>query len=270
MLGALALIVPTVSSFGFGRPSKFGALALMGRDTPEYSDQVCKPAAKNPAELPPCVQIENIEIMCTPNGTEPLYIEAHAQCMCHGSYFPEWTACRRCLYMHGQLSERDLSYYYSIASSASNALCGFLDHPATGTPSGTAGAAAAGGKPTAMFRDLFTSAEIAISSPTTGAADLTDIAKGNTDVSLYWTASGSVGPGPITGSATGATGTGGLVVATGRPSHGSVGGSGSSNAGATPTKSTGAPGSNSAAATLSRIRGWGAGALLLLAVTVTY
>jgi len=230
-------------------------------------DTKCKPSVPASDPLPPCVEIETIEALCYPNGTGPLYLEAHAQCMCHGSYFPEWTACRRCLYLHGQLAERDLSFYYSIASSASSALCGFLDHPATapaggsGAPAAATGSAAsASGKPTAMFRDLFTSAELAIASPTTGVASLSDSAKGNTDVALYWTATGSLGPGPITGSATGATGTGGLVVATGRPSHGTPLG-GSSGGGAASAKSTGAGGANSAAVRLSRIHGWASGAL---------
>jgi hypothetical protein len=169
-------------------------------------DEVCKPAVPASDPVPPCVDIEIIEALCYPNGTGGLFLEAHAQCMCRGSYFAEWTACRQCLFLHGRLSERDLAFYKSIATVASTALCGFLSSPETA-------------RPTAIFRDLFTSAEAAIASPTTGAVVPTDQARGNDDVALYFTPSGSPGPGPITGSATAATGSGGqLVLATGRPS----------------------------------------------------
>ncbi|OAA68674.1 hypothetical protein SPI_00869 [Niveomyces insectorum RCEF 264] len=213
-----------------------------------YADAVCKPATLHASDpLPPCVAIENIETYCWPNGSAPLYFAAHAQCMCRGSFFAEWDACRRCLAVHGQLADGALTYYEAVASTASSSLCGFLTSggPVTTTP-------------TAIFKDLFTSVEARMTSPTlpppppsppppsppspgttagggndangadgSGAgagagagkdtpAPGTDQARSDTDVSLYFTPSGPQGPGPITGSATAATATR-LVIATGHP-----------------------------------------------------
>ncbi len=196
-----------------------------------YSDQVCKPQLPPSEPLPPCVEIENIETLCYPNGTTQIYLEAHAQCMCRGSYFPEWNACRECLFLHGQLSERDLAFYQSIATTASSRLCGFLTTtaraaaaaPSAGSGSASANTTALAPPPTAIFKDLFTSVEEALSFPTTGATVAVDVAHGNSDVALYFTAPpGAVlGPGSITGSAASATATG-LEVAPGRPSLGGM------------------------------------------------
>lgn len=228
--------------------------------TSNQQDDLCKPAFHAPDVVPPCIEIENIEALCYPNGTAPLYIQAHAQCLCQDSYFAEWTACRRCHFLHGQLSERNLNFYLSIATTASSSLCGFLSPTpeataaAAATPSAgsvTSSAPAIAAPPTAIFRDLFTSVEMSLAFPTAGSTAAVDVAKGNTAVSLYFTASGSLGPGPITGSATAATATGGLVVATGRPDIGAA--------------SAGAPGrsgssesvqSDAAAAARSPLRIW--------------
>ncbi|CAK7220469.1 hypothetical protein SBRCBS47491_004199 [Sporothrix bragantina] len=221
--------------------------------TTAYSDEVCKPPTVHPSDpLPPCVNIENIETLCYPNGTAPLYLAAHAQCMCRGSYFPEWNACRRCLSVHGQLSDRDLAFYESIASAASTSLCGFLAGGANGQPTTT---------PTAIFKDLFTSAQARLTSPT-GAAETaastlgSDVAPSNTDVGVYFTASGPEGPGSITGSATAATATG-LALATGRPPlpPGAPGASSGTTATAASTTSSGSSRSGSATSAATRIRG---------------
>jgi hypothetical protein len=61
------------------------ALAVFARGTladalDDYLTSVCSPNS-TAAELPPCVSITNIEGLCQPNGTSPLALEAHAQCM---------------------------------------------------------------------------------------------------------------------------------------------------------------------------------------------
>ncbi|KAI0108246.1 hypothetical protein F4814DRAFT_427303 [Daldinia grandis] len=152
----------------------------------DYITSVCSPAkAPDQSDPAPCVAIQNIETACLPNGTTPLALEAHAQCLCGGSYFAEWLGCRRCLLEHGGLSQRNFSYFSDVLSSASEKLCE--------------------GTPTAAFATLFTEAQAGVPEPTTGGTALSDVKSGDAAVSLYYTASGPRGPGPITGSATAAT-----------------------------------------------------------------
>jgi hypothetical protein len=160
----------------------------------QYQDVVCRPSTNSASDqVPPCTEIENIEILCTPNGTAPIYLAAHSQCMCGGSFFQEWLACQRCLFVHGIRNERQMALYNNIITSASNALC-------TGTP-------------TADFKTLFASIEGAATSVTTGAEGLSDQFPSRTEISLYYTASGTQGPGRITGEAATATNTRGLMTA---------------------------------------------------------
>ncbi|WQF88716.1 hypothetical protein CDEST_13730 [Colletotrichum destructivum] len=163
------------------------ALLDSRQNSPHYQDVVCKPKTGSGGQLPPCVQIENIEIACKPNGTDPIHFEAHAQCMCGGSFFAEKLGCERCLFVHGLRSERSLAYYSGVLSSASNALC-------TGTP-------------TADFATIYSNIEVAATPVTTGATASSDQAPSDTAISLYYTASGLQGPGSITGEAASATGT---------------------------------------------------------------
>ncbi|KAK1979152.1 hypothetical protein LZ30DRAFT_690879 [Colletotrichum cereale] len=163
------------------------------QDSRPYQDAVCKPATSSGSQVPPCVEIENIEVACKPNGTEPIHLEAHAQCMCGGSFFAEKLACERCLFVHGLRSEQNLAYYRGILSSASNALC-------TGTP-------------TAEFSAVYSNIAAAATPVTTGATAKSDQAPSNTAISLYYTASGAQGPGSITGEAVSATGTSNEITA---------------------------------------------------------
>ncbi|KAF4836979.1 hypothetical protein CGCTS75_v001300 [Colletotrichum tropicale] len=186
ILSGLTAFLPS-TAMAFYTPSFLSAR----QDKAPYQDVVCKP--ETTGQLPPCVQIENIEVACKPNGTDAVYYEAHAQCMCGGSFFAEKLACERCLYVHGLRSERDLAYYSGILSSASNALC-------TGTP-------------TAVFASVYSSIQQAATPVTTGGTATSDRAVSNTAISLYYTASGPQGPGSITGAAASATGTGGETTA---------------------------------------------------------
>ncbi|KAK1997887.1 hypothetical protein LX36DRAFT_56505 [Colletotrichum falcatum] len=178
--------------------------ALLGsrQNSSPYQDAVCKPATSEGSQIPPCVQIENIEVACKPNGTQPIDFEAHAQCMCGGSFFAEKLACERCLFIHGLRSERDLAFYRSVLSSASNALC-------TGTP-------------TAAYAVVYSNIEVAATPVTTGATVKSDQAPSNTAISLYYTASGAQGPGSITGEAASATGVSSQAAVTTATATGSV------------------------------------------------
>lgn len=167
----------------------------------DYSDEVCKPATTSASDpTPPCVEVENIEGLCAPNGTAPIYIEAHAECMCTGSYFSEWAACQDCLFLHGIRTGRGEAFFKSVEAVASHSLCDFLSSSGAATP-------------TAAFADVFSAVALTLSQPTTGATVSSDQAVSQTAVSLYYTASGSQGPGQITGAAATATATGSTTVA---------------------------------------------------------
>lgn len=193
----------------------------------EAKAKVCYPDIKSGAAAP-CVEIANIESACQPNGTQPIDYEAHAQCMCNGSYFVDWRACQSCLLVHGLRSERDTAYWDRVLSVASSALC-------TGTP-------------TAEFRSIFASAQGNTKDApfaTSGDTKSSDRFPGQTDVSLYYTASGTHGPGAITGAAASATKQQQTSVATGSAARSSGAASGVSTGGV----STGASGRNATAVT---------------------
>ncbi|KAI0891403.1 hypothetical protein F4806DRAFT_307039 [Annulohypoxylon nitens] len=192
-------------------------------DTDTYISSVCSPSDQPDA---PCIAIQNIETACLPNGTSPLALSAHAQCLCHGSYFAEWLGCRNCLLVHGTLSPRNYTYFSSVLSLASQDLC-------TGTP-------------TAEFATLFTQAQASVPEPTAGGTELSDVSSGDAAVSLYYTASGPQGPGVITGSATEATR---VASASSTAVSGAAETGGSTGAGATASTATSTSSSSIAAAT---------------------
>jgi hypothetical protein len=101
--------------------------------------------------------------------------------MCNppSSYFADWVACRECLYVHGGLTQLQLNQYQAVISAASQSLC-------TGTP-------------TAVFQSIFVAVGSAGASVTSGSTVTSDQFPSQTAVSLYYTASGSQGPGAITG-----------------------------------------------------------------------
>ncbi|OHE95319.1 hypothetical protein CORC01_09330 [Colletotrichum orchidophilum] len=201
-----------------------------------YQDVVCKPQTGPGAQLPPCVQIENIELACTPNGTNPIDYEAHAQCICGGSFFAEKLACERCLTIHGLRSQRSLAFYSGVLSSASNSLC-------TGTP-------------TAVFASIYSVIEAAATPVTTGATATSDQAPSNTAISLYYTATGPQGPGTITGAAASATA---VASPTTTSPSATATGSASGGSGSSPTRaSTATTGTASGAAATTTTAGSGA------------
>ncbi|TLD32723.1 hypothetical protein PspLS_00413 [Pyricularia sp. CBS 133598] len=156
--------------------------ALNPRDT-----DVCKPEGlSNSNPVPPCISIDNIAWRCKPNGTEPLAFEAHKQCMCGGSYFSDWLGCESCLQAAGRRSERDLAKFEPVMSAASSSLCG-------------------SGAVTKDYQEIFSSIADSATDPTTGATGSSDRLSGSTQVSNYFTVTGTQGPGVVTGSAAAAT-----------------------------------------------------------------
>lgn len=119
----------------------------------------------------------------------------------------QWPACQDCLYFHGLRTEREVAQYDGILSAASSSFCGAAT-------------------PTTTFAAVFASIQATFPVPSTGGTISSDQAPSSTAVSLYYTATGSQGPGPITGSATEATATTTTSVAAPTTS-GTTGGSGS-------------------------------------------
>lgn len=211
---------------------------LLARD--DYLDSVCSPNSTNTSPdtvVPPCIESETIQELCTPNGTTALYYAAHAECMCTGSFFEDWTGCQDCLFYHGQRTERDEAFYASIAAVASHSLCDFLS--TSDAPS-----------PTTDFAGYFSEAGLSATPPTTGATTTSDQAPSSTAVSLYFTLSGTQGAGAITGSAAEATAT-----TTAGPSG--IGSSSASNSGsgsqATSSSGTSSASSGSTSSTSSAV-----------------
>jgi len=72
---------------------------LAGRQTNDeaYLQEVCFPNTTNP--IPPCQEIINIQSACpSGNTTDTLGLEAHAECICGGSFFSDWIGCLDCDY----------------------------------------------------------------------------------------------------------------------------------------------------------------------------
>ncbi|KAH0278576.1 hypothetical protein KCU91_g2361, partial [Aureobasidium melanogenum] len=218
---ALAALATTVAALDY---------PILGRQndaTEEYIQEVCYPNTTSP--VPPCQAIINIESACQPNGTSSLAYEAHQQCMCNGGYFPNWSGCLNCEYVHGTRSEAVREAFENIISSASSSFCGAAT-------------------PTAVFAKYFSA--VSDSSPqtaTSGATTVSDQYPSQTAVSLYYTATGHQGPGAITGSAAEAT----VVASSSAASSGSSSGSLAASAASTSKGLTSASASSSAASKMS-------------------
>jgi len=162
----------------------FDALAPRQTNSEEqYLQKVCNPPTSG-GVVPPCQSIEDIQAACAPNGTLPIDYIAHQECMCGGSFFSDYIGCLDCDYVHGARSPSDVAVYHDFMTMASEALC-------TGTP-------------TAAFNAIFASQNVPVLVTVTNTAR-SDQFPNETAVSLYFTVSGSQGPGAITGSATLAT-----------------------------------------------------------------
>lgn len=155
---------------------------------------VCNPGIPAPGDpMPPCANIEYLEAMCWPKGPSALHYDEHVQCMCNGSFFPEWLGCQECLFLHGLRDERESAFYGAVLSGASERLC-------TGTP-------------TVPFRSLFAEVEATAERVTAGETAKVDQYPGDSDVGLYYTSSGPQGVGTVTGPAATVTMEGGLATA---------------------------------------------------------
>ncbi|PVH85485.1 hypothetical protein DL98DRAFT_511536 [Cadophora sp. DSE1049] len=182
-LFAASLLGAVASASILEIPGLLAARQTNGTDEEAYLAEVCFPNTTTPV-VPPCQEIINIQSACTPNGTTGIYLLAHAQCMCGGSFFSDWIGCLNCNYVHGARSPQIVDSFHTIITSASNALC-------TGTP-------------TASFAAIFSSLSNA-AAPTGTDTAVSDQFPSQTTISLYYTVSGPQGIGAITGEAASAT-----------------------------------------------------------------
>jgi hypothetical protein len=145
-----------------------------------YFASVCSPPPSGSGPLPPCISIANIEAQCAPKNNTTESLRAHAACMCQppSSFFSDWAGCQSCLFVHGGRSQADEAKYSGVIKVVSAALCA--------------------GTPTATFAAILSSAAAA-ATPSTGATILSDQFPSQTAISLYFTVSGSQGPGPTSG-----------------------------------------------------------------------
>jgi hypothetical protein len=124
----------------------------------------------------PCTSGARIDNACRPNGSQPIHFIASSQCLCSppSSFFADWSACARCRYVHGEISEYDMNSSIMRFSAASTMYC-------TGTPD-------------AMFHSSWDKATV---SSVTGAITSSDQFPGNMAISLYYTPTGPQGIGDI-------------------------------------------------------------------------
>ncbi|KAL8367303.1 hypothetical protein RB595_009183 [Gaeumannomyces hyphopodioides] len=150
-------------------------------------DALCRPPTGNSTSgtRPPCHVIGDIVYLCKANGSSPLALDAHAQCMCKGSFFADYLSCQNCLRTHGGSSPANVEHFSAVIGSVSRVLCS--------------------GTPTAEFNKIFESVGAAMPPATTGNTVTSDSGGGRTEVSVYATITYSQGPGRIEGSATAAT-----------------------------------------------------------------
>ncbi|KAL8414789.1 hypothetical protein RB594_005845 [Gaeumannomyces avenae] len=148
-------------------------------------DALCRPPNSTAVPRPPCHVIADLGYICKANGTSPLALDAHAQCMCKGSYFADYVACQSCKRVHGVASPADEAHFSAVIGSVSRALCS--------------------GTPTADLDGIFNSVSAAMTAAPTGNTAKSDSGGGRTDVSVYATITYSQGPGRIEGGATAAT-----------------------------------------------------------------
>jgi len=245
MKSITTLVLASVASLTSASLSLFRRQTSSGPST-AYLDSVCSPnvtSSRSGTLLPPCISIVNIQTQCQPNGTTPLDYMAHAECLCDApsSFFTDWIGCRQCLYVHGGLTQQQLNQYSAVISAVSTSLC-------TGTP-------------TAPFQSYFASAGSLGAAVTSGATVSSDQFPSQTAVSLYFTASGSQGPGAITGSATAAT-------ASGTKTSASSGSRATSGSGATGVSQGSSPSSTSSSSSKSNAKATNAAFLPGMAMAV--
>lgn len=131
----------------------------------------------------PCEQADYIREVCTANGTTPIDFLAEQECLCTSSYWEILKGCDDCFIAHGDLDFTSDDSASKI-SSLSSAEC------LAATP------------PIQPYSNLFAPVNISTVFTEADISIGTDRFPNNTAVSNYYTQTGEVTPGAITGSAT--------------------------------------------------------------------
>jgi hypothetical protein len=153
---------------------------------PNYDEYIISGSAPSLIDSPyPCEVQAAMESICSPNGTTTLDFLAEQECLCDGAFFDVSRGCNNCFFVHGEgeYTPSDADKYFSALSVAecnASPTQPYQSIVASFTPSFSSGAT-----------NSYSSARPTIDH------HLTDMA-----VSNYWTATGSVTIGAITGSAT--------------------------------------------------------------------
>jgi len=135
----------------------------------------------------PCELVLYISAVCRANGTTSLDYQAEQQCLCNGAYATVFDGCIACYKVHGLLAP-SISSMASVNSMALTAVC-------SATPV------------TRAFTDVQQSLYDAEQETQTGNSDdyitlESDLFPRDTAVSNYFTPTGAMTPGSITGAAT--------------------------------------------------------------------
>ncbi|KAJ5125477.1 uncharacterized protein N7443_008547 [Penicillium atrosanguineum] len=137
----------------------------------------------------PCEQEMYIEAVCTANGTTPIDFLAEQECLCTGGYWEAVRGCNACNYAHGYRGSPSISaaaFEHSTASYVSSISAAECHVSPPYQPFSNL-------LPTVNITSLYDSPSITLAS---------DRFPNNTAVSKYFTATRSMTPGNISGSAT--------------------------------------------------------------------
>jgi hypothetical protein len=153
---------------------------------PNYDEYIISGSAPSLIDSPyPCEVQAAMESICSPNGTTTLDFLAEQECLCDGAFFDVSRGCNNCFFVNGEgeYTPSDAAQYFSALSVAE---CNAL--------------------PTQPFQSMSASFSPSFSSsasyPDSSAWPTNDHHPTHMAVSDYWTATGSVTIGAITGSAT--------------------------------------------------------------------
>lgn len=131
----------------------------------------------------PCEQGIYIQAVCTATGTTELDLLAEQECLCEGAYWEALQGCANCYHAHG--------YQGSTPSEASSSIARLSRAECSPTP------------PSQPFSNLLPAVNVTSVENSPPLTLGTDRAPNNTAIDIYFTATLSMMPGQVTGSATG-------------------------------------------------------------------
>lgn len=149
---------------------------------PHYDEYIISGSAPSLIDSPyPCEVQAAMEFICSPNGTTTLDFLAEQECLCNGAFFDVSRGCNNCFFFHGEggYTPSDAVKYFSALS-----------------------AAECSASPTQPYQSIAASFSSAASNSYSSTWLAIDPHPTDMAASYYWTATGSVTIGAITGNAT--------------------------------------------------------------------